>query len=181
MSLSYSSVYTAIHTERKMKTYYFKCPSCNNDTSFENVRENTSNTGCLLYLFGGFIPLLIWGRSQRQKIMCSNCKLIFQKPPLPTSKLASFSMYILLIIIFSVTLTVYCALTKETPYYLFNNIDLHIVNELIVENVEAISIGSLTLLLSLILFCILTCFISNYKYRKKLSENVMLTVQNKKE
>ncbi len=76
-----------------MKKYYFACPSCGNDKDFHRIRESSSGgTGCLIFLLGGFLPLLLFAGSKLGRIQCAKCGFIFRQPSPPSSPVAKATL-----------------------------------------------------------------------------------------
>lgn len=160
-----------------MKPYYFKCPSCGNDHSFRKVHENSSDTGCLMLMFGGIIPFLIWNSSQSHKIICTKCDLIFRQPTPPVSQLASFATTVLMIIILSILFSILSIFLADTTYDLTNALHLSYIAQIVSENSKAVSIGISALLVLLIPFCFISYIVSNYLHRRKLRKTLRLDVE----
>src|SRR6266511_3295106 len=87
--------------------YYFRCPNCGNDEEFVRPSEETSNLGCALFVFGGFIPYLLFAGHNLGRVQCSNCAHIFRQPPLPSSPLATFAGWILALTVIPVIVAVF--------------------------------------------------------------------------
>ena len=68
--------------------YYFNCPHCGNNTDFVKPTERDSSTGCLLLLFGGFIPFLLFSSLAGKRIQCGRCKTLFAQPGFPANRSA---------------------------------------------------------------------------------------------
>ena len=74
--------------------YYFKCPNCGSDERFVRPSEQSSSLGCLLFLFGGFIPALLFADYRWRRVQCLKCTHIFRQPPLPGTPLSHFAAWI---------------------------------------------------------------------------------------
>jgi hypothetical protein len=53
------------------------CRRCGSTSGFHPVEIGDNDTGCLMLMFGGLIPFLIYDSSRRDKIECESCGLIF--------------------------------------------------------------------------------------------------------
>ena len=73
----------------KMK-YYFKCPGSGNETDFVKPTEQGNAGGCLMLFFGGIFPFLLFSSLHGARIQCSQCKLLFAQPSLPSNKTAIY-------------------------------------------------------------------------------------------
>jgi len=68
--------------------YYFRCPSCGNDTDFVKPTEQDNNAGCLMLFFSGILPFLLLCSASSARIQCGRCKTLFAQPGLPSNKAA---------------------------------------------------------------------------------------------
>ena len=72
----------------KRRQYYFCCPRCSSSDEFVRPSEESSNLGCAILLFGGLIPALIYGSSSGDRIQCTACWHLFNRPSMPWSPFA---------------------------------------------------------------------------------------------
>lgn len=94
--------------------YYFKCPRCGRDDGFTLPAEQSSGLGCLLLLFGGVIPALLYSDAQSHRVQCDSCGYIFRQPALPKTGVAKLATAILLVYIVAVIAALFLVCSPET-------------------------------------------------------------------
>lgn len=72
----------------KRKPYYFRCPRCGSNEEFVRPSEEPSNLGCAILLFGGLLPALLYNASSGDRIQCTACWHLFNRPSMPWSPFA---------------------------------------------------------------------------------------------
>ena len=149
--------------------YYFACPACGNDKKFFRTREeSTGNTGCLIFLLGGFLPFIAFARSRSNRIQCAQCGYVFKRPDLPCSPVATLSLWIVLLIVIAAIIGVLAELAPS----LFTNIPGFRYASAFRRFVEGHSRGVALYLISgiALLFSLaaITSAISNFRYHRKL-------------
>ena len=158
-----------------MKKYYFKCPRCKSDDSFKQVSERSNGTGCALFIFGGFIPALIYGASRAGRIQCSNCNHIFRQPSLPqfSISLLSVSIFSTMLISISIMILFYFVpdLFREVP----NLKPLKILEDFIRSNPMGTAIGMIIMLLGILVLITFASGISNYRFRKDFKSKYLVS------
>lgn len=83
-----------------MKKYYFKCPKCGQDEVFYRVNDASDDgLGCLMFLLGMWIILLLWGSMKLGKVQCGGCGHIFRKPTMSSSGLARIAIFLFFILL----------------------------------------------------------------------------------
>ena len=55
-----------------------QCPRCGSAQGLQPVEIEKESIGCLMLLFGGFIPYLLYRSQQRQMMQCESCRLVFR-------------------------------------------------------------------------------------------------------
>src|SRR2546430_134463 len=64
---------------RPLQRYYSPvCPRCGSTSGFHSIEIGSDSTGCLMLMFGGFIPYLLYDSSRRDKIECESCRFVFR-------------------------------------------------------------------------------------------------------
>ena len=61
--------------------------------------EESTGVGCLLLLFGGIFPALLYAEARSHRVQCDGCGYIFRQPNLPKTGVAKLATAILLVII----------------------------------------------------------------------------------
>jgi hypothetical protein len=63
-----------------MMNDYPTCPRCGYEDYFvPAVEEPDGGTGCLIFLFGGFIPYLFYSGTRTNRVQCGSCGYIFKR------------------------------------------------------------------------------------------------------
>ena len=149
--------------------YYFRCPKCGNDEQFVKPSEQTSDLGCALLFFGGFIPALIFADHTSRRIQCSRCAHIFRQPAIPSSPLASFAGWILALTVVLFTIAVFFYCSSDLASLLPSIPVISSIEEAItIEPRVAAYLLSLLFILVVIPCWVAAC-LSNAKYRNQFS------------
>ncbi len=60
------------------ETYYPPtCPKCGSTSGFHAVEIEEDSTGCLMLMFGGLVPYLLYDSSRHGRIECESCGFVF--------------------------------------------------------------------------------------------------------
>ena len=158
-----------------MKKYYFKCPRCKSDDCFKQVSERSNGTGCALFIFGGFIPALIYGASRAGRIQCSNCNHIFRQPALPQSSISLLSVSIFSTMLISISIMALFYFTPELSYGISNIEPLKILEDFIKNNAMGTAIGMIIMLAGILILITFASGISNYRFRKDFKSKYLVS------
>lgn len=60
--------------------YQITCPNCRRSGLFTEPHEQRSDLGCLLFVFGGFLPWLLYSASRSGRVQCMFCHYLFREP-----------------------------------------------------------------------------------------------------
>ncbi len=149
--------------------YYFRCPKCGSDEQFVKPSEESSDLGCALFLFGGFIPALLYANHRHGRIQCTSCAHIFRQPPIPSSPLATFAGWTLALTIIPSVIAVFFFSFPDLAS-LLPSIPVISTIEDAVTTQPRVAAYLLALLFVLIVFpCWVAACASNAKFRKQLS------------
>jgi hypothetical protein len=61
------------------------CPRCGSTGRFRPAEVEENNSGCLIFLFGGFLPYLLYQSTRENMVICDNCQYVF-RPATRTNK-----------------------------------------------------------------------------------------------
>ncbi len=147
--------------------FYFKCPKCGNDEQF--VRPN-EKLGFALYLGYG----LLFTDYMRARVQCMRCLYIFRPPPVPSSPLAAFAVWILGVTVISgiVAVVLFCAPPLAQALPAFSVIPVLEEAILMQPRVAAYLLGALFVLIPV--SCCVAVMFSNAKFRKQLAKEYHL-------
>ena len=153
-----------------MKKYYFNCPRCQSDDSFYQVSEEPARTGCALLIFGGLWPALIYWTFNAKRIQCSNCSHIFRQPPLPQTSISNLSVWILFVMVISISIMLLFQFIPELnsvvrKFYFFNILDYFIKT-----SPMGVALGMVVMTSGILLLITFASGISNYRFRKYFKE-----------
>ena len=153
-----------------MKKYYFACPSCGNNKNFHRIRESSSGgTGCLIFLLGGFLPLLLFAGSRLGRVQCGKCGYIFRQPSPPTSPVATTALLLGILLPFLVIIIGY--IISSIPS-LNDGIPGKSIIFWLSDLIKNHSFGAALILFIYIIFTIffslMVAIIANYKFRRPL-------------
>ena len=151
----------------KMKKFYFQCPKCKNDGSFERISQKTSIIRFALLLLGGFLPALLHGFHRVRIIQCTNCNTIFQQPRLPQSAVSRLSAWLLIIIGFSIAISLIFYFFPQLASKIPDNNYLSIFSHFIRDNHKGISIALLFMFPMIFLLVTFSACVGNYRFRKE--------------
>ena len=56
------------------------CPKCGTNFGFKPAEIESNNTGCLIFLFGGFLPYLLFNSNRENMVVCTRCGYVFSPP-----------------------------------------------------------------------------------------------------
>lgn len=88
---------------------YPTCPRCGYEDYFVPAEEEPDGgTGCLIFLFGGFIPYLLYSGGRNNRIQCGSCGYIFKRPAFQSKLSLAF---LLAFLGFGLLLLVYASLS----------------------------------------------------------------------
>jgi hypothetical protein len=150
--------------------YYFSCPDCGNDETFITPKESANSLGFILFIFGGFIPYLLYADSTNSRIQCPKCKLIFRQPPLPRTSLSRFSTWLICIIfIFVITFFVLRFLDGSNSI-ISESTAIDITESFIIENSRVLSLVIPAIFGLILLYCIIGSFVSNWRAHRELKK-----------
>jgi rubredoxin len=148
--------------------YYFKCQNCGSKDEFTLPEEERSKMGCLLFLFGGFIPALLYASYSRQRVQCSKCGYIFRQPPLPRTPLSVLATWVIgVVLVFLVATTLGIAF-PEMASIIPDSPLLSKAEKIISDNPRVFVIGLLPMLLLILVICTGASWVSNYRAHKEM-------------
>lgn len=146
--------------------YYFKCPSCEGNTSFRIPKEQASALPLLLLLIGQILAAVLLIGHRRGRIQCWDCGFIFRQPPPPKSPVSKFAHWIAFVMLLGLIAIIYAELTSidsstlpEIPVLLMleASISTHLrLATFIVSIVFVLLLSS----------CIIVSFVSNHSFRR---------------
>jgi hypothetical protein len=148
--------------------YYFSCPNCRSDDEFTLPEEESSGTGWLLFLLGGFIPALLYAGHFHRRVRCSKCGYIFQQPPLPRTSLSVLATWIIGIEFLFLVVTILAIAFPEMVSLIPDSQLLSGAEKIISDNPRAFLIGLLPMLLVILLTCTVASWASNCKAHKEM-------------
>jgi hypothetical protein len=151
--------------------YYFSCPSCGSNANFFHVKDNGSDsTGCLIFLFGGFLPALIYSQSvsAHGRVQCGACGHTFQKPGLPSSPAARIVMWLWLVIPFSYLAAMGAAWAGIEDARFPGRWVIDSVAGMMQDNTFAFAAGYVFLVAGLTLLALGIGAVSNARYRRSI-------------
>jgi hypothetical protein len=149
--------------------YYFQCPKCQSDSEFVKPSEEDSGLGCLLFIFGGFIPALLFAGHKHGRIQCRKCTHIFPQPSLPSSPLAKFAGWILALSLIPAVTSIFFFNIGDFASLLPVLPVISIIEEAVRDQprVAAYLLGVLFVLI--VIPCIVVACVSNARFRKHLA------------
>jgi len=151
-------------SEQSMK-YYFACPRCGNDERFAHPREQSSGLGCLILLFGGLIPALLFADAIRHRVQCVQCGFIFRQPALPRSSASRVAIYVILVVLSFAALTIILAMDPELTSGIPEVSALLTVEAFIAEYPRAVTLTLIPMLALLLLSLLVVSWVSNVRLR----------------
>lgn len=153
-----------------MKKYYFACPSCGNDKEFYRIRETSAReTGCLILLLGGILPLALFCGYKLGRIQCAKCGYIFRQPSPPSSPVAKAVLSFGILLPFLSILVGYVITTIPSLKESIPGSKIILWLEVILRKHTVGVAGILfTYIILTIIFSILIAVIANFKYRRPL-------------
>ncbi len=149
-------------------SYYFGCPRCGSNRSFATVAEDDSSLGCLLFLIGGLLALLIYADSTRGRVQCTHCGHIFRQPPLPRSPLSKFALAVIGLIVASVIVTVVMTSIPALVGWLPDLPFITKLEDFVEENPKALVASLFPALIIVTVLAFVVSFVSNRRYRQDL-------------
>lgn len=150
--------------------YYFRCPKCQSDSEFVKPSEEDSGLGCLLFLFGGFIPALLFAGHKQGRIQCRKCTHIFPQPSRPSSPLAKFAGWILALSLIPAVTSIFFFKIVDFASLLPVLPVISTIEEAVKDQprVAAYLFGVLFVLI--VIPCIVVACVSNARFRKQLAK-----------
>ncbi len=148
--------------------YYFVCPRCGNDQGFAHPREQSSGLGCLILLFGGLIPALLFADAIRQRVQCGQCGFIFRQPAPPRSSASRVAIWVILVVLVSAALTVILAMNPELTSGIPEVSALLTVEAFIAEYPRAVTLTLIPMLALLLLSLLVVSWVSNVRLRRNM-------------
>jgi len=121
--------------------YYFKCPNCKNDEQFTEPSEDSTGLGCLLLVFGGFIPALLYADATRHRVQCARCGYIFRQPPLPRTSVSILATWVIGIQLLFILLTFFLVLFPDLTALIPDLPLISAIETIIVNHPKAIAFG----------------------------------------
>lgn len=154
--------------------HYFQCPKCQNDAEFVKPSEEDSGLGCLLFLFGGFIPALLFAGHKHGRVQCQKCAHIFPQPALPSSPLAKFAGWILALSLIPAACSLFFFMIVDFANLLPALPVISTLEEAVraQPRVAAYLFGVLFVLI--VIPCIVVACLSNARFRKELAKSYHL-------
>lgn len=148
--------------------YYFKCPNCGSDDEFSVPREESSGLGLLFFLWGDFIPMLLYADAAYHRVQCAECGYIFRQPPLPRTTLSKLTTWIIGIIVLFSIFTMFIIGVPQVADLLPQFPALTEMELLISENPRAIIFGLFPMIAAIFALSIFVSWISNRAAHRKL-------------
>lgn len=136
----------------KRKSYYFRCPHCGSNDEFVRPSEEASNLGCPILLFWGLVSALLYNTHSGDRIQCTACWHLFNRPSMPWSPFAR-----------AVGWTSVAVLLFVTPIYFVVPRPADSVSSLVMD-----ALASLMMLLAVAFW--FAAYISTIVYRNKFAE-----------
>jgi ribosomal protein S27E len=153
------------------RMYYFKCPSCDNRSTFGRVQEDRrgmANAGCAMFALGGLIPWLIFADYHRDRVQCGKCGMIFHRPALPQSPVAKGVLWVFLLIVLSVGIGVVIAYAQEAVDLIPGSEYFHVVAEFVKHHSVPVAVAAMFLSVVLLPTLVVAACVSNIRFRRKL-------------
>ncbi len=148
--------------------YYFSCPNCRSDDEFVLPQEASSGIGCLLFLFGGFIPALLYADHIHQRVQCSKCGYIFRQPPLPRTSLSALATWIIGVIFVFLVVTILAVVFPEMVSLIPDSRLLSGAERIISDHPRAVLIGLVPMLLLIVLICTAASWAANHRAHREM-------------
>ena len=160
--------------------YYFKCPKCKSNEEFKTIKER-SDVGGLIFIFGGFIPALLYGDYTTRRIQCAHCGLIFRQPNFPRTSLSRLAVWNINLIVLFLIFIMFFIYVPELNVLIP---DIKILGELeifINSHSKLIAFFIPLMLVFIILFCMIASFLSNFKANQELKQKFRTKPESIKE
>jgi rubredoxin len=154
--------------------YYFQCPNCGSDKQFIRPSEEASGLGCLLFLFGGFIPALLFADYTHRRVQCQSCGHIFRQPPIPSSPVAKLAGWLLAFIIISGGIAILLFSFPDLAALLLSIPFVATIEEAIIAQPRVAAYLLALLLVLIVVSCWTAACVSNARFRKRLSDKFHL-------
>jgi hypothetical protein len=74
------------------------CTKCGSTGRFRPADVEENNSGCLIFMFGGLLPYLLFRSSQRGKVICDRCHYVFTPPSQPLGREGALGMAIIFLV-----------------------------------------------------------------------------------
>lgn len=150
--------------------YYFKCPKCKSDERFSSPSENNSDLGCVLFIFGGFIPALIYADAVSRRVQCRKCGFIFRKPPFPRTSVSRLAAWVIVIVMLFTFITYFLITFPDLFLLIPEHESISVIEALVVKNPKAVAIGFIGMMFALLVVAFATSWASNLKARSMLKK-----------
>jgi hypothetical protein len=138
------------------------------DCQFTLPQEESSGLGWLLFLFGGFLPALLYASHTRQRVQCAKCGYIFRQPALPKTSLSVLATWIIGVEFLFLAVTILAIVLPELTSWIPDSQLLSGAERVISDNPRAFLVGLLPMLLVTLLTCTIAFWASNHKAHREL-------------
>jgi uncharacterized BrkB/YihY/UPF0761 family membrane protein len=150
--------------------YYFTCPNCGSDKEFAVPSENSLGLGCLLFIFGGLIPAILYADARRRRVVCTSCHHIFRQPSLPRTPVSILATWIIGVLLLAGILVVLLLLFPELAILVPQHRWIEAAHDLFMLNSRGALLVMVATFVLLAAISFIASVVSNVKAHKKLRE-----------